>query len=89
MNIVDTDEDRHVYLQLIKTHAAESGVEILAWCLMTNHVHFSCSGEEISLAKGFGEAHRLYTRMKNFRLDVRGHLFQGRFASCVHCLGAR
>ncbi|WP_235840230.1 transposase [Citrifermentans pelophilum] len=84
MNIFDTDEDRHVYLQLIKTHSAESGVEILAWCLMTNHVHFiAVPEEETSLAKAFGEAHRLYTRMKNFRLDVRGYLFQGRFASCV------
>ncbi|GAW66966.1 transposase [Geoanaerobacter pelophilus] len=51
---------------------------------MTNHVHFiAVPEEETSLAKAFGEAHRLYTRMKNFRLDVRGYLFQGRFASCV------
>ncbi|GFO57674.1 hypothetical protein GMSM_46810 [Geomonas sp. Red276] len=35
------------------------------------------------MAKAFGEAHRLYTRMENFREDVRGYLFQGRFASCV------
>ncbi len=34
-----------------------------------------------SLARGIGEAHRLYTRMINFELGVRGYLFQGRFAS--------
>lgn len=84
MNIFETEDDRHVYLQLIKTHASACGVEILAWCLMTNHVHFiAVPEEESSLAKAFGEAHRLYTRMKNFRQDVRGYLFQGRFNSCV------
>jgi putative transposase len=36
-----------------------------------------------SLARGIGEAHRLYTRAKNFRAGVRGYLFQGRFGSYV------
>ncbi len=35
------------------------------------------------MARGIGEAHRLYTRAKNFRDGVRGYLFQGRFGSCV------
>ena len=38
---------------------------------------------EDSLSRGIGEAHRLYTRAKNFRARVRGYLFQGRFGSCV------
>ncbi len=29
------------------------------------------------------EAHKRYTRERNFREGVRGHLFQGRFFSCV------
>ncbi|MGH8544076.1 MAG: transposase [Gammaproteobacteria bacterium] len=35
------------------------------------------------LARAIGEAHRRYTRMKNFAEGVRGYLFQGRFGSCV------
>jgi putative transposase len=35
------------------------------------------------LARAIGEAHRRYTRMKNFSDGVRGYLFQGRFGSCV------
>ena len=35
------------------------------------------------LARAIGEAHRRYTRMKNFADGVRGYLFQGRFGSCV------
>lgn len=37
--------------------------------------------EEV-LRKVIGETHRLYTRMINFRKNVRGHLFQERFFSC-------
>jgi len=51
---------------------------------MTNHVHFVAVPQtETSLARGFGEAHRRYTRLKNFAQKVRGYLFQGRFSSSV------
>ncbi|MEI8355895.1 MAG: hypothetical protein WCG31_07395 [Deltaproteobacteria bacterium] len=51
---------------------------------MTNHVHFvAVPYSETSLARGFGEAHRRYTRMKNFTQGVRRYLFQGRFSSRV------
>ncbi len=51
---------------------------------MTNHVDFIVVPQaETSLARGFGEAHRRYTRMKNFALKVHGYLFQGRFNSSV------
>jgi putative transposase len=39
--------------------------------------------KDTSLARGFGEAHRRYTRMKNFSQGVRGYLFQWRFSSSV------
>ena len=54
------------------------------WVFMTNHVHLIAVPEsEDSLARAIGEAHRRYTRMKNFAAGVRGYLFQGRFSSCV------
>ena len=84
MAIVQSDEERRSYLNYLGEEAARFEVEILAWCLMTNHVHFiAVPGKEDSLARAFGEAHRRYTRMKNFREGVRGYLFQGRFSSCV------
>jgi len=39
--------------------------------------------KEESLSRGFGEAHKRYTRMKNFKDNVRGYLSQGRFGSCI------
>ena len=84
MNVFDSDEDRWAYLGFLSEEARRFGLTILAWCLMTNHVHFVVvPNTETSLARGFGEAHRRYTRMKNFAQGVRGYLFQGRFSSSV------
>ena len=82
--IFRNDGDREAYLQFLREESERFGVEVLAWCLMTNHVHLilvpSDSG---SLAKAVGLAHKRYTRMLNFAEGVRGFLFQGRFGSCV------
>lgn len=84
MNIFNNDNDKNQYLQFIKEETEKSEIEIIAWCVMTNHVHFIAVPQtETSFARGFGEAHKRYTRMKNFRDNVRGYLFQGRFGSCV------
>jgi putative transposase len=82
--IFKNDSNRNQYLRIIKEEAERHDLEILAWCLMTNHVHFvAVPHKETSLSQGFGEAHKRYTRMKNFGDNVRGYLFQGRFGSCV------
>jgi putative transposase len=84
MDIFESEEDRRAYLLFLSEEADRNGLDILAWCLMTNHVHFvAVPYSETSLARGFGEAHRRYTRMKNFAQGVRGYLFQGRFNSSV------
>lgn len=84
MDIFHSDQDRERYLKFVKEEVLKCEIDILAWCLMANHVHFiAAPHNETSLARGFGEAHKRYTRMKNFSDDVRGYLFQGRFGSCV------
>ncbi|PKN51999.1 MAG: transposase [Deltaproteobacteria bacterium HGW-Deltaproteobacteria-13] len=84
ITIFSSDNDRNQYLQFIKEESERHDLEILAWCLMSNHVHFvAIPHTEESLSRGFGEAHKRYTRMKNFKDNVRGYLFQGRFGSCV------
>ena len=78
-----SDDDRYEYLRLLKGQGERFGIRFIAYCLMTNHLHLiAIPEEESSLSRGVGEAHRLYTRMINFRNSVRGYLFQGRFNSC-------
>jgi len=84
MDIFSSDEDREEYLCLLSEQGRRFGVRFLAYCLMSNHVHLVAIPEEAgSLARGIGEANRLYTRAVNFRTGVRGYLFQGRFSSCA------
>ena len=82
------DDDREVYLELVKKLAAREGLEILGYCLMTNHVHLVATPKaEQSLARALGRAHFLYTQYVNRMHWRSGHLWQNRFHSCG--LGAR
>ena len=84
MPIFSSDDDRLRYLGFLAEQGQTHGLAFLAWCLMTNHVHLIAvpSGED-GLRSAIGEAHRRYTRRVNFRQGWRGHLWQGRFCSCV------
>jgi len=83
MEIFQDDDDRREYLHLLRQQGDRHGLQFLAYCLMSNHVHFVVVPEKTdSLARAIGEGHRLYTRMINFRQGTRGYLFQGRFFSC-------
>ena len=58
------------------------GVEVWAYCLMTNHVHLIVVPDsETGLKKAMAETHQRFTRRINFQKGWRGHLWQGRFAS--------
>ena len=84
MDIFDHDDDRWTYLDFMQQEATRFGVEFMAWCLMSDHVHLiAVPSTAEALARAIGEAHRRYTRMKNFAAGIRGYLFQGRFGSCV------
>ena len=85
--------DYRAYLALMAEWCSMHQVDILAYCLMPNHVHLAAVPRTAEgLARAIGEAHRRYTRRINFRKDWRGYLWQGRFASCVmdgpHALAA-
>ena len=68
LTVFNNDEDRRRYINFLAEESRRFEVEILAWCLMTNHVHFIATPhQEKSLARAFGEAHRRYTRAKNLQ----------------------
>jgi len=83
INIFDDASDKRSYVEILSELSLEERLEIHSYCLMDNHVHLLVvPKKEDSLRKVIGETHRLYTRMINFRKNVRGHLFQERFFSC-------
>jgi len=80
--IEDADYDR--YLEWFEHYARKNRLVILAYCLMPNHVHFIAIPEtEYSLARTFNACHMRYAQYFNKKRRVFGHLWQGRFYSCV------
>lgn len=77
-----SDDDRKAYLHHLRIYAKPAGIHFWGYCLMDNHVHLIVvPDKEESLARGFAQAHRRYTRMINFRHKWRGYLWEGRFKS--------
>ena len=78
------DEDRRVYLSLLREQAGRFGLQVEAYCLMTNHVHLvAVPGAEASLAQAVGRTHWLYTQYVNRLHGRAGHLWQNQFFSCA------
>jgi putative transposase len=78
------DDDREVYLELLKQQSDKYGLEVVGYCLMTNHVHVLAKPlKEDSLANAIGRTHFVYTRYINRLHGRRGHLWQNRFYSCA------
>lgn len=77
-----SDSDKRLYLKLLADSLAGSRIRLLAYCLMSNHVHLVAVPEEkAEFASALGELHRKYTTIINIREKWRGHLWQGRFWS--------
>ena len=79
----DARDYRHylaVAEQLLRSH----DIEILAYCLMPNHVHaVVVPAQTGSLAAFFGRLHQHYAKSTNSRYEWSGHLWQNRFYSVV------
>jgi len=75
-------EDARAYLRLLREYATEHGVEIVAWCLMPNHVHLvAIPAEATGLHRLLKAVHGQYAQRINRMRELTGHLWQGRYFS--------
>jgi REP element-mobilizing transposase RayT len=77
------DDDRRLFVRLLREVAARHGWRLHAYCLMGNHVRLVVETTPEELSRGM---HRLlfrYAQRFNLRYDRKGHLFAGRFTSRV------
>jgi putative transposase len=59
-------------------------MDIWAYCLMRNHVHFVCVPKaDGALAHAFNTLHMKYAQDFHAKKGVTGHLWKGRFLSCM------
>jgi len=82
--VFKSDEDFNRYFQLLQKYSDKYSLKIWAYCLMSNHVHYvAVPMNDNSLAKTFNALHMMYSRYFNQKSGGNGHLWQGRFFSCV------
>ena len=80
--IFEDDADRQRYMLLLfRVFPVENDVELLAWCLMDNHVHLLLLGDLGQVAERMRLVSSMYATYFNRRYERSGHLFQGRFKS--------
>ena len=83
-DIFETPQDYLQYLAWLKECTKKYSFQVWAYCMMKNHVHFvGVPMESDSLARTFNTLHQRYSLYFNKKKDVKGHLWQGRFYSCV------
>lgn len=77
-----SDDDRSAYLAWLGEYCARYGVRLLAYCLMSNHIHVVVvPGKPDSLEKLFRALHTRYAQRINRQHNWTGHVWQGRFFS--------
>ncbi len=76
--------DYEKYLELLIRYSAKYMLKIWAYCLMPNHIHLvAVPVNEDSLSRTMRETHHLYAAYLNHCTGNTGHLWQGRYYSCV------
>ncbi len=78
------EADRQKYLMLLADYKQRYGLDLWAYCLMTNHVHLVVvPKDETSLGRTMRDTHQAYSSHVNRKLNESGHLWQGRYFSSV------
>ena len=83
-DVFTSDAERQMYAAMLLKAVRRYRVHVWAYCLMTNHVHLvlvPATDEGISCV--LHDVATLYSNWFNKRNAAPGHLWQGRFYSCV------
>lgn len=72
-------EDYQTYMRLLVTTVRSHAWELLAFCLMPNHVHLLLNTPLMNLGKGIQWLHSNYVTYFNRRHDHPGTLFQSKY----------
>lgn len=82
-NIVDDQTDREEFVGRMGKIAQESGTQIYAWTLLTNHVHMLIRSGPKGVSQFMRRLLTGYAIRYNQRHNRHGHLFQNRYKSIV------
>jgi len=75
--------DRRRYLAKLAHYKQRYAFRLLAYVLMTNHVHLLVETGTVGLGKNMQGLHQSYTQGYNRRYGAVGHVFQGRYQAIL------
>jgi putative transposase len=78
-------KDYLLFLDLLKEIRELWNVNIVAYCLMTNHYHLLIQTPDANISRAMRHLNSVYTQRFNKRHGFDGTLFRGRFKSVLVC----
>lgn len=79
MALFADDEDRFGFLKVLSEACRRHRCTLVAYCLMTNHVHLTLLDLDGNLSAALRHTKGVYAQRFNQRHGRTGHLFEGRF----------
>lgn len=77
-------QSKQKYLELLRQYAQDWNVSILAYCLMTNHIHLLVKPHQLNaLYKMMQGVSQAYSKYVNKKYKRSGRLWESRYSSCV------
>ncbi|MCT2537108.1 transposase [Aquibacillus koreensis] len=81
MSLFHDEEDRLVYLQILKETMLFYPFILHTYCLMTNHIHLQIEPLDHPTGTIMRYLHSQYATYFNKKYDYSGHVFEGRYGS--------
>ncbi|MDO4961545.1 MAG: transposase [Eubacteriales bacterium] len=82
-NIFREAMDYRYFLKLLKKFCKQCNIEVICWCLMTNHFHLLIKTNDIHVGNMVRSVLSAYAKYFNKKYGFEGHLFDKRFTSCL------
>jgi putative transposase len=81
--VFSSTADYRLYLDLLRSNAKRSSLDLWGYCLMPNHVHLiAVPHDPRAMARALGRTHADYARHFNLQRRSSGHVWQARYFSC-------
>jgi putative transposase len=75
--------DRHMWLDVLGLVCARFNFVVHSYCQMTNHYHLMVETVDGNLAQGMRQLNGIFSQRVNWRHDLVGHVFQGRYKAVL------
>ena len=81
--IFSAQNDYHMFLTILSKELKRNQCKLHAYCLMTNHYHLLVETSEYEVWKFMKNLAHNYAQYYNSVNAFQGHLFEGRYKSCL------